>query len=105
MAKEYAKDFYNSKSWKTTRDSYFNDVFGICERCKGAGEIVHHKIHITPSNINNPNITLNKDNLQLLCRSCHAIIHEGTDSLEEGFYFDEGGNLVENKSIYNRELS
>lgn len=39
------------------------------------GEIVHHKIHIEPENINNPNIALNWDNLQLLCRQCHGEAH------------------------------
>lgn len=100
MAKEYAKNFYNSKAWKQTRDSYFNEKFGICEICNGAGEIVHHIEHITPENINNINITLSKDNLQLLCRSCHAFIHEGVESVEEGFCFDEGGNLIEIKSVH-----
>lgn len=103
--KEYAKSFYLSKSWKTTRDSYFNEKFGICELCGNAGEIVHHIIHITPQNINDANITLNKANLQLLCRRCHAVIHEGTTSLEDGFYFDKEGNLVEGKIIHNSELS
>ena len=40
------------------------------------GEIVHHKIHLTPNNVNNPAVTLNWDNLQLVCRDCHAEIHE-----------------------------
>ena len=32
---------------------------------------VHHKIPITPENVNNPQITLNWDNLELLCKTCH----------------------------------
>jgi len=39
------------------------------------GEIVHHKIHLTPENIHDPKIALNFDNLQLLCRDCHGKIH------------------------------
>lgn len=55
-------------------------VGGLCERClaKGivkAGEIVHHKKPITPNNICDPNITLSFNNLQLVCRECHAEAH------------------------------
>ena len=40
------------------------------------GEIVHHKVHITPVNINDESVTLNFDNLELVCRDCHAELHE-----------------------------
>lgn len=56
-------------------------VSHLCERCLKQGimkpaEIVHHKTELTPENINNPNITLSFDNLEAVCRDCHAIIHE-----------------------------
>ena len=38
--------------------------------------IVHHLIELDPVNINNPEITLNFNNLELLCRDCHAEVHE-----------------------------
>lgn len=55
-------------------------VGGLCERCRKKGlivpgEIVHHKVYISPDNINDPAITLNPDNLELLCRDCHAEEH------------------------------
>lgn len=54
---------------------------GLCEECLKKGlitpaEIVHHKIHLNGDNINDPNITLNWDNLEAVCRKCHAEIHE-----------------------------
>ena len=78
--KEYAKQFYTSQAWKKCREAYAKSRRGLCEVClsKGyytPGEIVHHKTHITPKNITNPDITLGWDNLQLLCRECHAEIH------------------------------
>lgn len=78
--KEFAKAFYTSQAWKECREAYRKSVGGLCERCLKsglytAGEIVHHKIHITPDNINDPNVTLNWDNLELVCRDCHAEIH------------------------------
>lgn len=52
----------------------------MCEICSRnglivPGEIVHHVIHLNESNINDPDITLNINNLQLVCRDCHAKIH------------------------------
>ena len=78
--KPYAEEFYSSVAWKTTRDAYKKSVGGLCERCFKKGlitpaEMVHHKTHITPENINDPDITLNWDNLMALCLQCHADIH------------------------------
>lgn len=57
---------------------------GLCENCLKKGlvvpaEEVHHKIHITPLNIDDPNITLNFDNLIALCRECHRKEHGARD--------------------------
>lgn len=71
-------------------------VGGLCERClkKGLivpGEIVHHKIHITPDNVNDPAVTLNPDNLELLCRDCHA--EEHTDRRKR-YKLDDLGRVI-----------
>ena len=39
-------------------------------------EIVHHKIVLTPENINDREVALNWENLQCVCRECHAKIHD-----------------------------
>lgn len=85
MAREFAEHFYNSTEWKKTRELYAKKVGGLCERCweQGIvtpGEIVHHKIHINPANIDDPHITLDFGNLQLVCRDCHAKIHAGIEA-------------------------
>ena len=54
MAKEWAKSFYQSKAWRRCRDAFFISKQGLCERCENPGKIVHHKIYITPNNINDP---------------------------------------------------
>lgn len=79
--KDYAKQFYSSRAWKNCRKAYAKSVGGLCEICLAdglivAGEIVHHKKHINPNNVHDPEILLNWDNLQLVCRECHAKIHE-----------------------------
>lgn len=93
--KEFAKDLYSSKAWQHTRDAYKRSVGGLCEVCwsKGIlkpGEIVHHKIHLTPENINDPKIALSFDNLQLVCRDCHAQIH---DRRKRRYRVDEMGRV------------
>ena len=72
--------FYKTTAWQTCRDAYAASVGGLCERCYARGritpgEIVHHKIHLDPQKIHDPGIALNWDNLELLCRNCHAIEH------------------------------
>lgn len=76
MAKEWAKAFYNSRRWKKCRDSYIKSRVsidgGVCEECrKEQGYMVHHNIHLTRENLNNPEISLNHDNFKYVCKSCH----------------------------------
>ena len=47
MAKDWAKNFYNSKRWRKCRAAYFRLRGGTCERCADVGKIVHHKTYIT----------------------------------------------------------
>ena len=93
--KEYAKEFYKSKSWQKTREAFAKSKCGLCENClnKGiykAGEIVHHKIFINSKNINNPDVTLSWENLELLCRECHAERH----TRNKRYSFDKTGRLI-----------
>lgn len=72
--------FYTSSTWQRTRDAYKKSVGGLCERCLKAGlvrpgVIVHHKIHLEDDKLSDPTISLSHDNLELLCRECHAAEH------------------------------
>lgn len=89
-----AKKFYKSKSWRITRQSYFDKQFGLCERCSGPGKIVHHIEYIDMSNINDTEVLLSHDNLELLCQSCHNREHFKKESMRDGYDFDEEGNLI-----------
>lgn len=55
------------------------------------GEIVHHKVHLTPENINNPEVALSFRNLQLVCRQCHAEIH---GKKKKRYKVDEFGRVI-----------
>lgn len=95
IMKEFAKGFYCSAAWLECRRAFISSKRGLCERCleKGiynAGVIVHHKIHLTPLNITDPKVALNWDNLQLLCRDCHAAVH----AREKRYRFDEYGRCL-----------
>ena len=85
-------------------------VGGLCERCYAQGMyvpgvIVHHKIHLTPENVSNPLIALDPNNLELLCRDCHAAEHEvqlgrpkGVSGIKGRYYIDEDGKCVVDSS-------
>lgn len=86
MPKDFAKGFYTGSAWKQCRKAYKASRRGLCERClaKGLyspGVIVHHKVHLTAQNIKDPNVSLNFDNLELLCRDCHDDEHGVKDAL------------------------
>lgn len=81
MAKPFARQFYSSKAWQDCRNAYAKKRHHLCENClrRGIyrpGEIVHHKIEIDPVTIERPEVALSFDNLELLCRPCHAKIHD-----------------------------
>lgn len=93
--KPFAKKFYKSLAWKKCRATYIPKVFGLCEHCDEPGYIVDHIVEITPENINDPNITLNHENLQYLCLPCHNKKTFGKAAVnQEGLMFDEEGNLI-----------
>lgn len=78
--REFAESFYKSKRWQNNRDAYARSRGGLCECCAKQGqvvpgEIVHHKIELSPMNIDDPAITMDWSNLELVCRECHAIRH------------------------------
>lgn len=94
--KDFAKGFYNSQAWKNTSKAYAKSKGNLCELCMAQGlvspaEIVHHKIFLTPDNINDTSITLDWNNLQCVCRECHSKIH---DRRRRRYRFDELGRVI-----------
>lgn len=102
MAKEFAQDFYKSSKWMKCRKSYIAKRIqidgGLCEKCKeNLGYMVHHTIMLTPENINNPEISLNHDLLEYVCKPCHDR-EEGHFLYREEkpmrYTFDSDGNPI-----------
>ena len=108
MAKEWAQAFYKSKKWLKCRNSYIQERImidgGMCEECKQRiGYIVHHKITLTPTNIENPDVSLNHSNLEYVCKDCHDKFEGhgvGNKSPEVICMFDEDGNPICRKPPY-----
>lgn len=94
--KDFAEKFYKGKAWQKCRVSFISSRGGLCEKCLSegvaeAGVIVHHKIELTPANINRPDIALNFDNLELLCRRHHAEAH---GARQRRYHLDELGRVI-----------
>ena len=93
--KRFADAFYASPAWKRCARGYRASVGGLCERCKKNGlivpaEEVHHKIHLTPENINRPEVALNWANLIALCKDCHMKEHRK----QKRWTVDKDGNVT-----------
>lgn len=94
MAREFARPFYDSAKWEKCRTAYMSQVNWICERCGNPAALVHHKKYINESNIHDPAITLNFDNLEALCQECHNDEHVKAWRKPVDTVFDDEGNVV-----------
>ncbi len=78
--------FYRSSEWEKFRQSFLAERMArdgelICEHC---GKIIvhpyeailHHKTELTDSNVFDASISLNPDNIMLVCPQSHNAIHE-----------------------------
>lgn len=96
--KLWAEKFYASKAWKDCRKSFLQSKGFLCERCSEntdpiPAKIAHHKIHLTPENINNPHIALAWSNLEALCQECHTKEHLGSNEPPR-YIFDKNGDVI-----------
>ena len=85
--------FYRSRKWKIARAMKIASAGGRCEKCGKIGTEVHHIIHLTPKNVIDADISLNQDNLILLCNECHNKEHGRFEGRRE-YEFDSEGNLI-----------
>lgn len=90
MAKEFSKAFYSSKAWQMCREAALMRDKYLCVKCGSPASDVHHIIHITRENVNDPSVTLNQENLISLCKDCHNREHHAA----EAQIFDDNGYLI-----------
>lgn len=74
---EYNKlwKFYKSDKWHSARNKVIARANERCEMCGKVDEEVHHKIYLTPTNVDNLAISTNPDNPIYLCKECHNKIY------------------------------
>lgn len=104
---EWAKKFYKSKAWRKARQPYIDYRIridgGLCEECHELpGYIVHHKIPLTPDNIDDPDIALSFDNFKYDCKTCHDYEddnHGLNKSLKPLCIFDSNGQPISLRPI------
>lgn len=108
MARPFARSFYKGAAWQRTQRAYMEmpvrTPAGVvpprmCERCFALGQltpakVVHHKVHITPGNVNDPSVTLDPANLMRVCQDCHAVLHSGGGAGLPVVGFDAAGHPV-----------
>ena len=97
--------FYKSKKWqKARKNALMRDKY-LCVLCAEEGritnaDVVHHKIHLSLENVDNPEISLNENNLISLCSEHHSQVHKGEHAMgritEENYNytFDANGMLI-----------
>ena len=93
MSEGIARKFYSCKAWVKCRNAYRDSVYNLCELCGKPGDIVHHKIMLNSTNINNAVVTLDWSNLMFVCKECHNNIHMSAMA-RRGVAFDREGNIV-----------
>lgn len=104
----FAKPFYHSRAWQDVRSFVLDRAHGLCERCLEKGvykpaDVVHHKVPLSPENMNDPDIALNPERLIALCDDCHTEVHQelgigamnGPKPVKPRVGFDKFGNVVE----------
>ena len=77
---ERIEKFYTTTAWRKTRAAVLEEHGGLCQLCLTKGIIepavhVHHRIPLTPENLDDPRIALDSSNLMALCEECHAEQH------------------------------
>lgn len=92
--------FYKSKEWtnlleviKLERTNYDGNI--ICEYCKQPivkkyDCIGHHAIELNEGNVNNYEVSLNKDNIVLLHHKCHNKVHQRFEGFKQKVYIVYG---------------
>ena len=96
-------DFYKSKEWKQLKEILMSERRNengelLCEHC---GKIIlhtydciphHYKIPLSLENINDPKVTLNKDNLMLVHFKCHNELEKRFCSYKRSVYLIVGAS-------------
>ena len=60
--------------------------------------IAHHIRYLNDSNVNDPSISMNPDNLLAMCHACHNAEHFGSGgAVAKGYRFNADGDIIPTK--------
>ena len=106
--------FYKSDEWRNLRELLMLERVNehgqiICEHCgepilKPYDCIGHHVIELTDDNVNDYNISLNKQNIKLIHFKCHNLIHERFEGFKQNVYL-VFGSPCSGKTTYVKEVA
>lgn len=102
------KSFYASEEWVTLRLLLINERGNRCEHCKqiiprSKDLIGHHKIELTPENVHDRMISLNPENIEIICFDCHNKEHKRFGYQSERSVYLVYGPPMSGKSTFVRE--
>jgi hypothetical protein len=103
------KSFYSSRQWVNLRLLLIIQRGPICERCgklisNPLDLIAHHKHELTIANVNDASISLNPDNIELICLDCHNIQHKRFSVVEHSIYIVYGAPLSVKSSYVKQNM-
>lgn len=98
MAQDFARWLYTSKAWRELRFNLIVKRGPVCQRCSKvvidtSKLIGHHRIALSPANINDINVTLNQENIELICFDCHNVEHRRYGCNKHNVYIVYGSPL------------
>lgn len=102
------KSFYASEKWQKFRLAIIAERGLRCEHCyktvTKAGDLtLHHKIELTPENVNDVNISLNPENISVVHHDCHNKIHNRFGYKPEKEVYIIYGSPLSGKTSYVKE--
>ncbi|TCJ05053.1 HNH endonuclease signature motif containing protein [Cytobacillus praedii] len=102
------KSFYASEEWVNLRLQLINERKNICNRCKetiakSKDIIGHYIIELTPENVNDRMISLNPENIEIVCFDCHNKEHKRFGYQSEREVFLVYGPPMSGKSTFVKE--
>lgn len=97
--------FYASKKWRSFRLALIAERGNLCQRCNRiivkAHEIIgHHRTELTPTSVEDYSISLNPEQVLLLCRDCHDQVHERFGYQKQKKVYLVYGSPLSGKSTY-----
>jgi hypothetical protein len=82
------QSFYESKQWRRFREVILLERMGnegiICESCSNVilrrgNAHLHHITELTPENVDDVMVSMNPDNIKVVCARCHNLEHSKHD--------------------------